>query len=81
MRLSVPEDVSVAGFDDIPLEASAVPPLATIHQDHTRKELLAGGLLAARLRGEEAPSPDLLPARLVVRGSTGRAGGGRRRGR
>jgi hypothetical protein len=33
---------------------------------------LAGRLLVARLRGEESPGPDLLPARLVVRDSTGR---------
>jgi len=70
--LSVPEDVSVAGFDDVPEAATSTPPLTTVHQDHTEKGLLAGRLLVARLRGERAPEPDLLPARLVVRESTGR---------
>jgi DNA-binding LacI/PurR family transcriptional regulator len=79
--LSVPDDVSVAGFDDVPLAASAAPALTTVYQDHAQKGHLAGGLLAARLRGQEAPSPDLLPARLVIRGSSGRAGRGRRRRR
>jgi len=30
-RISVPQDVSVVGFDDIPAAASADPPLTTIH--------------------------------------------------
>jgi DNA-binding LacI/PurR family transcriptional regulator len=71
--LSVPEDLSVAGFDDVPEAAISTPPLTTVHQDHAEKGLLAGRLLVERLRGEEAPDPGLLPARLVVRGSTGRA--------
>lgn len=33
MGLSVPEDISVIGFDDIPLSAYLNPPLATVHQD------------------------------------------------
>jgi DNA-binding LacI/PurR family transcriptional regulator len=70
--LSVPDDLSVAGFDDVSPAATATPALTTVHQDHAEKGLLAGRLLVARLRGEEAPEPDLLPARLVVRSSTGR---------
>jgi DNA-binding LacI/PurR family transcriptional regulator len=77
LGLFVPGDVSVVGFDDVPPAATATPALTTVHQDHARKGLLAGGLLVARLRGEEAPGPDLLPARLVTRGSTGRARKGR----
>ena len=75
--LSVPEELSVAGFDDVPEAAISTPPLTTVHQDHAEKGLLAGRLLVERLRGEETPDPDLLPARLVVRGSTGRAPKGR----
>jgi hypothetical protein len=75
--LSVPDDVSVVGFDDVPPAATATPPLTTVNQDHTRKGLLAGGLLVTRLQGEKAPRPDLLSARLVTRGSTGPARKGR----
>jgi DNA-binding LacI/PurR family transcriptional regulator len=75
--LSVPDDVSVAGFDDVPPAATATPALTTVRQDHAEKGLLAGRLLVARLRGEEATAPDLLPTRLMVRGSTGRAPKGR----
>jgi DNA-binding LacI/PurR family transcriptional regulator len=69
-RISVPEDVSVVGFDDIPAAASADPPLTTIHQDHAEKGVLAGRMLVSRLRKEETPSTGPLATRLVVRGST-----------
>jgi DNA-binding LacI/PurR family transcriptional regulator len=68
--LRVPEDLSVAGFDDVPEAATATPPLTTVHQDHAEKGRLAGEMLVARLRGEGTPQPVLLPARLSARGST-----------
>lgn len=68
--LSVPKDVSVVGFDDIPAAASANPPLTTVYQDHAQKGLLAGWMLVAQLRKEDGPSAELLATSLVVRGST-----------
>ncbi len=70
--LSVPEDLSVAGFDDVPEAATSTPPLTTVHQDHVEKGELAGRLLVAQLREEETQDTNVLLARLVVRGSTGR---------
>jgi DNA-binding LacI/PurR family transcriptional regulator len=68
--LSVPEDVSVVGFDDIPAAAGADPPLTTVHQDHAEKGLLAGRMLLSRLREEDGPAAGPLATSLVVRGST-----------
>jgi DNA-binding LacI/PurR family transcriptional regulator len=70
--LSVPEDLSVAGFDDVPEAAGGSPPLTTVHQDHVEKGTLAGRLLVAQIREEGTEDRDVLPARLVVRGSTDR---------
>jgi DNA-binding LacI/PurR family transcriptional regulator len=64
--ISVPGELSVAGFDDIPEAASADPPLTTIRQPHQRKGSEAVRLL---LEGPEAESV-LLPIELVVRAST-----------
>jgi DNA-binding LacI/PurR family transcriptional regulator len=69
-RISVPEDVSVVGFDNIPAAASADPPLTTVHQDHAEKGVLAGRMLVSQLHEQDAPSAGPLATRLVVRGST-----------
>jgi DNA-binding LacI/PurR family transcriptional regulator len=70
MGLSVPRDLSVVGFDDVPEASRTEPPLTTVYQPHVEKGLVAGRMLVAQLRGEEPPSPEPLPTRLVVRGST-----------
>ncbi len=69
--LSVPRDISVVGFDDVPFAAYASPPLTTVHQDIGR----IGQLVAAQLLDlieERAVDDVVLPVRLVIRGSTAR---------
>ncbi len=67
---SVPGEVSVVGFDDIPMASFANPSLTTVMQD-TR---LAGerlvGCVLEQLRGEPVSS-EMLPTRLVIRRSCG----------
>jgi DNA-binding LacI/PurR family transcriptional regulator len=70
MGLSVPLDLSVVGFDDIPAASHTEPSLTTVYQPHVEKGLTAGRMLVAQLREEEPPDAKLLPTRLVVRGST-----------
>jgi DNA-binding LacI/PurR family transcriptional regulator len=66
----VPEDVAVTGFDDILAASMAIPPLTTVAQDsRAAGEALVDTLLAL-IRGNSAPSI-VLPARLVVRSSSG----------
>jgi DNA-binding LacI/PurR family transcriptional regulator len=68
--LSIPKEVAVMGFDDIPMASYTHPPLTTVQQD----TLLAGELLVENLlklvAGEQVVS-QLLPAKLIVRGSCG----------
>jgi alanine racemase len=68
----VPDELSVVGFDDIPAAAWVWPRLTTVHQPIREKGRLAATRLIDEIAsGEPATeSPELLPTRLVVRGST-----------
>ena len=70
----VPEDVSVVGFDDMPLAAHVSPTLTTVQQN---SELGAEGLvngIVGLIQGEPVEST-LMEPRLVVRESCGAANG------
>ncbi|MFT4235649.1 MAG: substrate-binding domain-containing protein, partial [Microbacterium sp.] len=68
--LRVPEDISVIGFDDIPVSAHVFPSLSTIHVDFAELGRRAVELLVAELTGAAQPPLELLHPRLVVREST-----------
>ena len=71
-RLRVPADVSIVGFDDLPVAAYMNPPLTTIRQD--RLALGKCGYYALTcLINDVAIDSIRLRAPLVVRGSTGPA--------
>jgi LacI family transcriptional regulator len=74
--LGVPHDVSVVGFDDLPVAAFVDPPLTTVHQPMEEVGALAAALLLDRLVDGEEPAAEqhLLPAALVVRQSVARSG-------
>jgi DNA-binding LacI/PurR family transcriptional regulator len=69
-RLRVPEDVSVVGFDDIPLARHFDPPLTTIHLPARALGEAAGRALLERLAGKLDKGRMLLETELVVRAST-----------
>ncbi|MBF8191227.1 LacI family DNA-binding transcriptional regulator [Nonomuraea sp. K274] len=69
----VPEDVSVAGFDDIPESAYFWPPLTTVRQDFGQVGSYAFHLLLDRMAGVEPEARRLIEPELVVRESTGAA--------
>ena len=69
--LSVPGDVAVVGFDDVPLAWQSDPALTTVHQPLRGMGAAAARLLLAHFRGEPLPSsPTVLPTSLIVREST-----------
>ncbi|MFE6775434.1 LacI family DNA-binding transcriptional regulator [Streptomyces sp. NPDC057702] len=69
LGLSIPRDVSVAGFDDLPFSADAAPALSTV-----RLPLHEAGARAGRLAlGREATPPGgvaMIRAELMIRDST-----------
>ena len=81
--VSVPEQVSVVGFDDRPASRALTPPLTTLKISMWERGRQALSMILARLAGEQLPDEISLPARLVIRRSCGcfdaevvRAGGG-----
>jgi DNA-binding LacI/PurR family transcriptional regulator len=72
--VSVPEGLSVVGFDDSPAAAHTHPPLTTIAQPHEEKGRLAVEWLlkevARDAEGSRRKRRTILPTELVVRGST-----------
>jgi DNA-binding LacI/PurR family transcriptional regulator len=67
--LKVPDDVAMAGFDDIPMANFVNPQLTTVRQDTAQAgEALVDSLLCL-IRGEPAESR-MLPVKLVVRRSS-----------
>lgn len=67
----VPEDVSVIGFDDIPLASYFDPPLTTMRQDMPAIGRAAAQQLIDRLEHPERPPAHVpCPVELVVRQST-----------
>jgi DNA-binding LacI/PurR family transcriptional regulator len=75
--LSVPGDISIVGFDDIPEAAYLHPPLTTVRQDFAALgELMLQKVLVAVEEDEDTTTDTPLPTHLVVRGSTRAPGGG-----
>jgi LacI family transcriptional regulator len=68
--LRVPGEVSVAGFDDIPIAAHVDPPLTTVHLPAGALGETAGRVLLDRIAGRPVPPRTLLPTELIVRDST-----------
>jgi len=71
--LSIPDDMSVIGFDNIYLTSHTNPPLTTVAQPHYQKGQLAVQKLYNHLNGYETDQGGftLLECSLVVRESTG----------
>jgi LacI family transcriptional regulator len=65
----VPEDVSVVGYDDIPVAAYVDPPLTTVRQPMREVGERAASLVLDGINGGAAGGVQLLPTQLIVRGS------------
>jgi DNA-binding LacI/PurR family transcriptional regulator len=68
----IPDDVSVVGFDDLPVATLVQPPLTTVAQPLVEMAATATELALALGRGERPPQLGVeLATRLIVRASTG----------
>ncbi len=70
---SVPRDLALVGFDDLPIASYSNPPLTTVHQPIYEIGATAAELLLDRLEGKcGGTSQVCLETRLVIRDSSGR---------
>jgi LacI family transcriptional regulator len=76
LGLSVPEDLSVAGFDDTPMGRSIWPPLTTVAQPFDEISEMAVALMSNKPSGSATASEvHILPHALIPRASSGAAPG------
>ncbi len=71
--LSIPRDISIVGFDDIPTAIHTSPALTTVRQPTRHEGSLAAEFLLRRIESEEAVEREekVLQCELIVRDSTG----------
>jgi DNA-binding LacI/PurR family transcriptional regulator len=72
LGLSVPGDIAIAGFDNIPMAAFSSPPLTTVDQATFDQGIVAARFLLDRITGDPSvPHRDAsMPCSLVIREST-----------
>lgn len=73
LKLRVPGDVAVAGFDNVEFSEFTHPPLTTVQQPTTEMGRLAAEMLLDQIEGKRRPRAvcKRLPCRLVIRQSCG----------
>ena len=68
---SIPEDISIVGFDDIPFSAVTMPALTTMRISRSQMGTLAVDLLRKRIKYPDWPAMHMLiSGKLIVRNST-----------
>jgi LacI family transcriptional regulator len=73
LRLKIPEQLSISGYDDIGLAKNIWPGLTTIHQPADELLDQAARQLIRDLKGTPSvESPRIMRSELVIRGSTGK---------
>lgn len=72
-RVHVPEQLSVVGFDNLPIASMTCPALTTVHQPIHDKADYAAGLLLGIITRTAPPTQKVFPTRLVERSSVATA--------
>lgn len=70
MGLSIPNDISVAGYDGLSLSRVVSPTLTTVKQDVETMGSLAGEILLASIKNEEADAKRIMVDGLLQKGNT-----------
>jgi DNA-binding LacI/PurR family transcriptional regulator len=70
--VSIPGDIAIVGFDNVPQSAFTAPPLTTVSQPTAQQGREAAAMLLDRIEGrsEHAQREVCLECELIIRGST-----------
>lgn len=68
--LRVPEDISIAGFDNLDLSRHSNPPLTTVDVPADEMGVKAADYLLGRLDGKEVSARNMVEVKLILRDST-----------
>ena len=74
-RVRVPEELSIIGFDDIPLSASRLIQLTTVSQSTAELGSLSGKIIMDKVlnpRKKDVRQQIVFPPKLVIRGTCAR---------
>ncbi len=69
-NLKCPEQISVTGYNDMPMMDRIHPPLTTVRIKQYNMGLEAGAMLQRLIEGQTEPEHTVLPVELMIRGST-----------
>lgn len=70
MGMRVPEDISVIGFDDIPIAQYVYKGISTVRQCPSMMGREGGKAVWKMIQGEKAEEETVLPHELIIRGTT-----------
>jgi DNA-binding LacI/PurR family transcriptional regulator len=74
LALRIPQDLSLVGYDDIPMANYIIPRLTTVSKDAHTLGTKAFEVLMARMQSPDLPRQQIQsPAKFIIRESTGRA--------
>lgn len=72
--IKIPEDIAIAGFDDLPICGKVHPPITSVHTNHKLLGLKAFDVLKEKKASENEPIPNgilnIIPVTLTKRSST-----------
>ncbi len=71
--IRIPEDISLAGYDDVVFSNVSAIPLTTVKQNISQMSTMSVDMLVRIIEGSKEPSTLMIEPELVVRKSTGRA--------
>ena len=70
IKIRIPEDIKLVGFDDVDISQLTTPRITTVHQPIKEMARLSIELIDAKYNNIEVNEKTILPIKLIIREST-----------